>query len=127
MNEPGGRAPEQHNPGPKIAATIGAAAILILSVGAACFLIHASPEALAATWWAVTTTSLVGVVVTIYVVAARQSPPGSGDDPRPTSGLGSTPPMDDVDAELFRILADARLGDISTRRAHGRARGPRGG
>jgi hypothetical protein len=124
MNEPGGKAPEQRDTRPRILATIGAAAaILIPGAGAAYFLTRASPEALAVAWWAVITMGLVGLIVMIYVVAAHQSVPGSGydggDDPPPTSGPGSAPLMDHIDAELFRILADARLGDISTRRARG--------
>jgi len=71
-------------------------------------------------WWVGITSGLVGLVVMIYVVAARA---GARDERGPESGPGPAPPMDDVDAELFRILADARLGDISTRRLHGRARG----
>jgi hypothetical protein len=107
MNEPRG-APEQRNPRPRILATIGAAgAIFVLGAGAAYLLTQASPGALAATSWAVFTTGLIGVIVMISVVAARRTIPRSA------------PPMDDIDAELFRILADARLGDISTRRARG--------
>ena len=123
MNEPGGKAPEQRKRGPRIVATMGVAGALTAGAGAAYFLTQASPEALAATWWAGITTALIGLVVMIYVVAARPSLSGARDDRRPESGPGSAPPMDDVDAELFRILADARLGDISTHRVHGRARG----
>jgi hypothetical protein len=118
MNEPGG-APEQRHHRPKILMTIGAAgAVLSLAAGVVTFLTRAGPEALAATWWVGITSGLVGLVVMISVVAARV---GARDEP--DSGPGSAPPMDDVDAELFRILADARLGDISPRRLHGRARG----
>jgi len=65
----------------------------------------ANPEVLTATWWVGITTGLIGLIVMIYVVAARPSLPGARDD---------RPPMDDIDAELFRILTDARLGDTST-------------
>ena len=83
------------------------------------FLTHAGPGLLAAMWWTGITTGLIGLVCMIYVVAARV---GARDERGPESDPGWAPPMDDVDAELFRILADARLGDISTRRLHGRAR-----
>jgi hypothetical protein len=81
-----------------------------------------NPEALAAMWWVGITTGLIGLVVMIYLVAARPSP-GHRDDRRPESGAGSAPPLDDIDAELFRILADARLGDVRTRPADDRTRG----
>ncbi|MGH9281820.1 MAG: hypothetical protein ACRD0S_02665 [Acidimicrobiales bacterium] len=105
--------------------------ILLAGAGAGYFLTHASPEALAATSWALITTGLVGLVVGTYVIAVRQSLTGDvhrrghgrKDGPPPEPGHPSGPPMADLDAELFRILDDARLGDISvTRRAHGRDR-----
>ncbi|MGH7320178.1 MAG: hypothetical protein ACRELA_11215, partial [Candidatus Rokuibacteriota bacterium] len=95
------------------------------------FLTYASPEALAAASWALITTGLVGLIVMIYVVAVRRSLTGDdhrrgygrGDDPPPEPGPASGPLMDDLDAELFRILDDARLGDISiSRRPPGRDR-----
>ena len=52
-------------------------------------------------------TGLITLVVMICIVAVRRS------------AARSAPPMDDIDAELFRILADARLGDISTHRVRG--------
>jgi hypothetical protein len=79
--------------------------------------------ALAATWWVGITTGLIGLIVMICVVATRPSLHGARDDRRPEASPGSAPPMDDIDAELFRILADGRLGDISTRPAHNRTRG----
>jgi hypothetical protein len=87
MHEPGG-APKPRNPRPRILASIGAAGA-VLSLGV-----------LAPTSWAVFTTGLIGAIVMIHLVAVRQ--------PVAPSAL----PMGDIDAELFRILADARLGHI---------------
>ena len=107
MNEPG-EASEQRDARLTIRATITAGAILVSVIGVAYLLTWANPGALGAASLAVFTTSLIGVIVTTYVVAVRQSV------------SRSAPPMDDIDAELHRILADARLGDLSSRRARGR-------
>ncbi|HKY77005.1 MAG TPA: hypothetical protein VJS45_12745 [Acidimicrobiia bacterium] len=108
MNEPGG-ASEQRDARPKILATISAVgAILVFVTGVAYLLTRANPGALGAASWAVFTTSLIGVIVMTYVFAVRRS------------ASRSAPPMDDIDAELYRILADARLGDLSSRRGRGR-------
>jgi len=114
MNETG-RAFEQRNHLPRILGAIGAAgAILMLGAGAVTFLTQASPAALAATWWVGITTTLIGFIVMIYVVAARPSLSDRRDEREQRAAPGSALPMDDIDAELFRILADARLGERST-------------
>jgi hypothetical protein len=107
VNEPRGSR-EQRSARPRILTTISAAgAILVFGAGIASFLTQASPDALAVTSWAVFTTGLIALIVMIYLAATRQSL------------RRSAPSMDDVDAELLRILADGRLGDISSRRPRG--------
>jgi hypothetical protein len=105
--------------------TIGAAGtILLLGAGAAYFVTRASPELLATTSRVLVTTGLVGLLVMTCVVAVRWSRPGPDGGGGPGRGqLRPTPvrPAVDPDAELFRILDDARLGDLSARRW---ARGP---
>jgi hypothetical protein len=104
-------------------ATFGAAGlILLLGAGAAYFLTRASPEALATTARLLVTTGLLGLVVMTFVAAVR---PSRRSLPRRDGGGGPgrvvpqpipIRPSVDPDAELFRILDDDRLGDISTRR-----------
>ena len=120
MDEHRGRILGQGGPNPgrslTILVTTGAVgAILILGAGASYLLTRASPEALAGTSRALITTGLVGLLLMAAVVAVRLSltAPGhrgdrgrGGDQPPAPVPAG---PMDDLDAELFRILDDARL------------------
>lgn len=89
----------------------------ILVVGAAYFLSQAGPEALAATSSALITTGLVGLLLmAVVIVRLSRSGRGSGgghagggdQPPEPVPA----PPMDDIDAELFRIINDERLRNI---------------
>lgn len=130
MDELGGtleREDPRSHPVRSLATIAAVGVILILGAGAGYFLAHAGPEALAVTSWALITTGLVGLIVMISVASFRQ--PLTGDDHHRGYGRGDDPPpepgpasgMDGLDAELLRILDDARLGDISiARRSPGR-------
>ena len=93
-------------------------AIIVLGAGAAYLLTQASPEALAATSKALLTTGLVGLLFMALFVAVRLSWAGNnhrgghgrGGDQPPEPGPAL--PMDDVDAEFFRIINEERLRDI---------------
>jgi hypothetical protein len=98
-----------------------AGAILVLGAGAAYLLTQAGPEALAATSRALITTGLVGLVglVLIAGVSVRLSRTGresggehggGGGDQQP--GPLPATPMDDIDAEFFRMINNERLEDI---------------
>ncbi len=95
-----------------------AGAILVLGAGAAYLLTQAGPEALAATSRALITTGLVGLLL-MAVVSARLSRTGRdpgggrrGGGDEPPAPIPPAPPMDDIDAEFFRIINDERLRDI---------------
>jgi hypothetical protein len=92
-----------------------AGAILILGAAAAYLLTRAGPEALAGTSRALITIGLVGLLLMAAVVAVRLSLTArghrgghGGGDHQPPAPVPARP-MDDLDAELFRIIDDARL------------------
>jgi hypothetical protein len=109
--------------------TIGAAGmILLLGAGAAYFLARASTDALATASMVLMTIGLVGLAVMTCLLAAGWSirgrhdgrgPGGGRPEPIPIPIPIPICPIGDPDAELFRILDDTRLGDLSlSRRAH---------
>jgi hypothetical protein len=88
-----------------------AGATLVLGGAAAYFLSRAGPEALAVTSKALVTTALVGLLI-MALVAIRLSNHhrgghGRGGEQPPEPG--PAPPMDDFDAELFRMIDEERL------------------
>jgi hypothetical protein len=106
-----------------ITGATGAILILILGIDAAYLLAGAKPEALAATSKALLTIGLIGLLMTAVVAMHlsltsrdHRGGHGRGGDQRP--GPGPAPPMDDVDAEFFRIINDERLRDIQATRPH---------
>lgn len=94
-----------------------AGAILVVGAGAAYLLTQAGPGALAATSRALITTGLVGLLL-MAVVSVRLSRTGrdsgggrGGGGDQPPGPVPATP-MDDIDAEFFRMINDERLRDI---------------
>lgn len=93
--------------------TYGAAGtIVIRGTAAAYFLMRAGPEALAVTSAALIVTGVAGLVL-LALVSVRRSQPGRdssghGGGDQPSEPL-PTPPIGDVDAELFRIMDGERL------------------
>jgi hypothetical protein len=91
---------------------------LLVGMTAISFLAQASPEAVAATTSVALISGLACLLLMAYLVAMRPLPRphgGGGPDtrpPRPTT----IRPARDPDAELRRILGDARLGDLTPAR-----------
>jgi hypothetical protein len=119
------RTPGRADPSPRrsvatLVTTGAVGAIIVLGAGAAYLLTQASPEALAATSNALLTTGLVGLLLMALFVAVRLSwtandqggGHGRGGDQPPEPEPGPGPPMDDIDAEFFRIINEERLRDI---------------
>ena len=106
---------------------LAGATALLLGLTAISFLAQASPEAVATTTSVALITGFASLLVMAYLVAMRSLPgahDGGGPDtppPRPTAIRPPTGP----DAELRRILSDARLGDLAAAR-RSRADGPGG-
>ena len=107
----------------------GAGMILLFSAGPAYVLAAVIPAAPATTAAALMTAGLVGLLVVAGVVAATRPrrDAGRGRDPaRPEPVPIPIRSTGEVDAELFRILDDARLGDLRLNRRghrHDRRRG----
>lgn len=103
----------------------GAGMLFLVGVGAAYSLALASGGALATMATVLVTVGLAGLLVVAGVVAARSSLPGR--DGQGGSGGGRPAfvpvrPVREPDAELLRILADARLGDLNFQQAPRRDR-----
>ncbi len=95
----------------------GAGAILVLGAGGAYLLTQAGPEALAATSRALITTGLTGLLLMAMVSVrlsrnGRQSGGWHGGGADRPPGPAPANPVDDIDAEFFRMINDERLGDI---------------
>ena len=97
-------------------ATYGAAGTIVVLGGAAAYLLmRAGPEALAATSRALIVTGLTGLLpialisMRLYRTSRDSGDHGGGAQPPEP---GPTPPMDDVDAELFRMISDEQLRDL---------------
>src|SRR5687768_14938357 len=98
---------------------LGAAAVVLLLGGSAIsFVTVASADALATTASVLISVGLVGLLVMACVAAARLARPGGDGGLGPGGGQPEpTPiPTDDPDAELLRILDDARLSDYGLAR-----------
>jgi hypothetical protein len=79
----------------------------------------ASSGALAMSATVLVTVGLAGLLILAGVVAARWSLPGRDGGGGPGGGrpeLVPIRPIGEPDAELLRILADARFGDLNLRR-----------
>jgi hypothetical protein len=98
---------------------LGAAAVvLLLGCSAVSFVTLASADALATTASVLISVGLLGLLVMACVVAARLARPGGDGGGGPGGGRPDPIPTGDPDAELLRILDDARLGESGlTRRA----------
>ena len=97
---------------------LAGATALILAMTAISFLTQASPEALAATTSVALIAGLASLLVMTYLVAMRSLPgtrDGGGPDIPPPRST-TIRPARDPDAELRRILSDARLGDLTAAR-----------
>ena len=89
--------------------------ILLLGAAAMFFLTRASPEALAITTSVALITGLACLVAITYLVAGRPLPGDNGGGPdSPPPRPATVRSAGDTDAELLRILDDARLGDLTT-------------
>ena len=103
----------------------GAGILFLVGVGAAYSLALASGGALATMATVLVTVGLAGLLVLAGVVAARSSLPGRDGQGGPDGGrpaLVPVRPVREPDAELLRILADARLGDLNFQQAPRRDR-----
>jgi len=104
---------------------LAAATTLLLGMAAISFLAQASPKALAAATSVALITGLASLLVMTYLVTMRSLPgprDGGGPDIPPPPPTAIRPPRG-PDAELRRILSDARLGDLTAAR-RSRADGP---
>ena len=94
-----------------------AGTILVLGTISAYLMMRAGPEALAATSKALIATGLAGLFL-MTVVGVRRSWPGrhggGGHGGRGNQPPGPVPaaPMDEIDAEFFRIIGGEGLGNI---------------
>jgi hypothetical protein len=96
----------------------GAGMVFLLGVGAAYSLALASTGALATMATVLVTIGLAGLLVVAGVVAARWSLPGRDGEGGPGGRrpeLVPIRPVGEPDAELSRILADVRFGDLNLR------------
>jgi hypothetical protein len=94
-----------------------AGAILILGAGAAYLLTRAGPEALAVTSRALIMTGLAGLLIMALLSlrlsrAGRDAGGGRGGGGDQPPGPVPPTPMDDIDAEFFRMINDERLQNI---------------